>query len=1047
MSDKITYDIEPPHRGNTSSAAPTQDPNLVIAYRTLSLQVAESYHSDNYSPKKSKDAEDEEYFEKIDFQTKEASILCQSFNVDESRGLDSDSAAKRLQRDGPNTLTQKKPNYFWKLFNYVFGGFCSVLWVGVIIFFICWRPPLSNPPSATNLALAVLILIVILLQALFSALEDWSTSKVMNSILDLLPAECVVIRDGEHVSKPASELVVGDIVILSSGNKVPADMRIIDASDDLKFDRALLTGESEEIAGTSEVVDDTFLEAHNIALMGTHVTNGKAKCLVLLTGHRTVIGRISTLTSNKKATTTLIQKEINRFVLIIICLTVTLVVIILITWAAWLRKDHFAFINVAGILVNCMGCVVAFIPEGMPVAVTLTLSLVARRMKDKNILPKSLSTVETLGVITVLCSDKTGTLTENKMFVQSVGFADSDMTVDEALRVDIRSDIAMNKMHQASLLCNDASYDQTTLGLPISERTIIGNATDGAALRFASSLSASTHENLEQVFSIPFNSTNKWMMTLYRDIDQKSDELTIFCKGAPDVILKSCTSYYSVADQCVKELDPETRQNIVHLQESWSSQGQRVIAVCTRQYSPVGYPASNGFAEELVANCFSDLTIIGLLGIIDPPRSDIPHTVSECRRAGSRFFMVTGDFRLTAVAIARQVGIITTQRDPETFADIENRVQAAGEGATWSREEFRVSSLVLEGRDLEAATEDHWNIICCYEEIVFSRTTPEQKLKIVESFKARDEVVAVSGDGVNDAPSLKAANVGIAVVNGSDVALEAADLILMGSFSSIVDGIRLGRLVFQNLQKVISYLLPAGSWSEIWPVIVNVFFGVPLPLSSFLMIIICVFTDLFQCLSLVMEKEEFDLLSLPPRNHKKDHLINFKIYLQSYLFIGIMETIIAHSMFFFYMWKYAHIPMRDLFFAFEKYSEGFHGYTQAELVAFNNTGQCVYFVTLVILQWGNLLSVRNRRQSIFQADPIRKERRNPFLFVGALLGLITAIFVTEVPGLQSLFGTTPVPIEFWLIPIPLALSILAVDEIRKALVRSFPNSLIAKYAW
>jgi sodium/potassium-transporting ATPase subunit alpha len=287
----------------------------------------------------------------------------------------------------------------------------------------------------------------------------------------------------------------------------------------------------------------------------------------------------------------------------------------------------------------------------------------------------------------------------------------------------------------------------------------------------------------------------------------------------------------------------------------------------------------------------------------------------------------------------------------------------------------------------------------------------------------------------------------VAIVTGSDVAIEASDLVLLDRFDSIIDAIRLGRLVFQNLQKVIAYLLPAGSWSEIWPVILNVFFGVPLPLSSFLMIIICVFTDLFLSLSLIMEKAEFDLLSLPPRNHKRDHLINTRIYGQAYLFTGFMETCTAHAMYFLYLWKYARIPIKDLFFLYEGYTDGFYGYTMDELLAFNYTGQCVYFVTLVFLQWGNILAVRNRKLSIVQADPFRKERRNPWLLLGMVISLVIAIFVTEVPGIQTLFGTASVPIEFWLIPIPLALGILLMDEMRKLLVRTFPNGPIARVAW
>ncbi|KAF4831678.1 Potassium-transporting ATPase alpha chain 1 [Colletotrichum tropicale] len=408
--------------------------------------------------------------------------------------------------------------------------------------------------------------------------------------------------------------------------------------------------------------------------------------------------------------------------------------------------------------------------------------------------------------------------------------------------------------------------------------------------------------------------------------------------------------------------------------------------------------------------------------------------------------MVTGDYGVTAAAIAHNIGIFTTS-EPDTFDTIRRGLTPIAEELRRERLVGNGRSLLLEGASVARLMAQDWDIVCEYDEIVFSLTTPDQKLRIVNEFRDRESVVAVTGDGVNDAPALRAADVGVAVVTGSDVAIEAADLVLMDQFDSIVEAIRLGRLVFQNLQKVIAYLLPAGSCSEIWPVLVNVFFGIPLPLSVFLMIVICVFTDLFLSLSLIMEKQEFDLLSLPPRNTKRYHLINLKIYAQAYLFTGLMETVIAHSMFFLYMWKYAGFPIHELFFLFEGYAQGYHGYTLDELTNFNATGQCVYFVTLLFLQWGNILAVRNRRLSIVQADPITKERRNPWLIASAIISLAIAIFVTEVPGIQKLFGTASVPIEFWLIPVPLALGILFMDEIRKLLVRIFPQGPIARVAW
>ncbi|KAG6894068.1 hypothetical protein C0993_012407, partial [Termitomyces sp. T159_Od127] len=387
----------------------------------------------------------------------------------------------------------------------------------------------------------------------------------------------------------------------------------------------------------------------------------------------------------------------------------------------------------------------------------------------------------------------------------------------------------------------------------------------------------------------------------------------------------ACTPRISKAQKNAwKAFDPAAKAKLVATQERWSRLGQRVILLCMRQYTPHAPFGSNDFSNEIARSGVEELIIIGLLGLMDPPRPESGNTVNEFRRAGVRFFMVTGDFGPTAAAIARQIGIITSNAEPDSFGEMNQRMNRMPSGALPScrNPANRIQkSLVLEGKDLVMLTENHWDIVTRYEEIVFARTTPEQKLIIVTAFQKRDNVVAVTGDGVNDASALKAADVGIAVVLGSDVAIEASDLVLMGKFESIIDGIRLGRLVFQNLfqnlQKVIAYLLPSGSWSEVWPVILNVYLGVPLPLSPFLMIVICCFTDLAPCLSLIVEKEEFDLFTLLPRDHRKDHLINLKIYTQAYLFIGMMETITSHAMFFLYMWKYAGIPVHALFLAFE----------------------------------------------------------------------------------------------------------------------------------
>lgn len=543
-------------------------------------------------------------------------------------------------------------------------------------------------------------------------------------------------------------------------------------------------------------------------------------------------------------------------------------------------------------MMNLMGCVVAFIPEGMPIGVAMTLMMIAKRMKQNNILPKALTTVETLGCVNVICSDKTGTLTQNKMFVTSVGFGDSECSPDECRDIMINSPytptaITFKQLHLTTYFCNNATFDASTMDLSIPERVVNGDATDSAILRFAAHLGTAENElsQFVRVFEIPFNSKNKWMLTMYQSrinpetmnkIYGSSNQSLVFVKGAPDILMSKCTHYVSAKTNTVEPLTPETIMHLNDLQERWARNGQRVLILCRRFYTPTSSLESNELQTEMVNCAVQDLTISGLVGIMDPPRPEIIKTVADCRSAGARFFMITGDFGLTAAAIARQVGIFTTKRDPDNFENIVNS------NIDPSELENVTGSLLLTGRDLLKLGDREWDQVCRYEEIVFARTSPEQKLQIVKELQKRDQVVAVTGDGVNDAPALKAADVGVAVVTGSDVAIEAADLVLLGGFDSITEAIRMGRLVFQNLQKVIGYLLPAGSWSEIWPVLVNAFLGTPLPLSSFLMIMICCFTDLFPCLALIMENEEYDLLSQKPRNARKDHLINLKVYLKYY---------------------------------------------------------------------------------------------------------------------------------------------------------------------
>ncbi|KAF9402032.1 hypothetical protein BGX21_011456 [Mortierella sp. AD011] len=1056
-----------------------------IEFRTLSIHVTETHRSGKQSnvlakSKKSswgwkgKDQDEDlldetDFFTTTDFHKLTDAEVYLRFNTNESLGLTKAEAERRFKTNGPNTLTARKPNYLKKVLGYLFGGFCSILWLGVITFIICWRPPLSDPPNITNLALAIVVLFVILLQAGFSAFQDFSTAKVMSSIMDMIPADCHVIRDGQLIKIPASELVVGDRVHLSLGNKVPADMRLLQASNDTRFDRAVLTGESEAIEASVVTTDDNFLESKNIAFMGTHVVQGSCVGVVILKGNDTLMGRINKLTTGRKEKKTIIQREITRFIQIIITLTVVLISIITIAWIAWLHRVYPNFMSVASLLVTLMGCIIAFIPE------------------DWHPYREHVTNVAFLD------HESTPDDVRSRIEKGTQSPIDLPQPSDDLLLLSIR------QLQLATLLCNNAKFDTETKHLPLSERKVLGDATDSALLRFSAYVSdtAALASCFERTHEIPFNSRNKWMMSVYQGSAQQpqviktlfgsnmmsaekktaneKDDMLVFVKGAPDVLLPHCTTYLAASKTGPQPLTAEWSRELSRIQQAWSRRGQRVLMLCKGRYSPylaehnlsvAGPSTSNAVQEELSRQGLQELCIIGLVGIMDPPRPEIRETIKACRDAGSRFFMVTGDFGLTAAAIANQIGLFSSEREPHTYEHImdptadksKNAIEAENmfgedlEHYETGRPRFREgTSLVLTGTDLTKLSPGEWDLVCAYEEIVFARTSPEQKLRIVTEFQQRDGVVAVTGDGVNDAPALKAADVGVAVVTGSDVAIEAADLILLGGFDSIPAAIRLGRLAFQNLQKVIGYLLPAGSWSEVWPVLINVFLGTPLTLSSFLMVVICCFTDAIPCTALVMEQEEFNLLSLKPRNSKKEHLITLKIYSQSYFFIGTMMTFFCNMFFFLYIYEYTGLSFQDLVFTFGNIPEDKLALRGISVDDFNgmwvNNGQCVCFVTLVILQWGNILSVRNRRESIFRADPFRKERRNFWLFLGILLSFLIAILVTETPGIQTLMLTGSVPIKYWLLPIPCAVFIIMADETRKLIAKAFPKSVIARIAW
>lgn len=1017
----------------------------------------------------------------LDWHTVSPKEICDRLSTSPETGLSAAGVKQKSTEYGRNVPSPPPSRLFQKIFGYLFGGFGLILLTGSILVFVSWKP-LGEPPAAANLALGIVLAAVFVIQAAFNAWQDFSSSRVMNSITGMLPEDCLVLREGNKQTIPAAEVVPGDILYFKAGNKLPADVRFIDASTDAKFDRSILTGESLPLAAVTESTDSNYLETRCIGMQGTHCTSGSGVGIVVSTGDNTVFGHIAKLTSQPSTGRTPLQKEVLRFVLIIVSLMISMNIIVIAVWAGYIRHAHPDFMPVATLIVDIVSVGIAFVPEGLPIALTASLTITANIMKRNNILCKSLKTVETLGSVSVLLSDKTGTLTKNLMVVTDCLIGLSTMTASDAAR-DITVEksqptsrtAALEQLRVVSAVCNAGEFDPTTNHLPLPQRKIIADATDQAILRLSESLGPVTDSRdlWRKRFDLAFNSKNKFALRVVSAETEAavsttmsatetsnfdvSQDLLLMIKGAPDILLPRCTKYVGV-DGEVQHMDERTRVSIETTKDAWSSEGKRVILLARKVlHADVlqANPSDNSFEPEAVQHAYSGLTLIALVGIVDPPREEVPSVIETLRRAGIRTMMVTGDFKLTAQAIARSCGIITVA-DAEIHS-VKNLPRFPPEdepksGSRFSKQAKRTlppaekKAIVLTGPDLITLLPHQWHALTTqYTEVVFSRTTPEQKLRIVKEFQSRSYIVAMTGDGVNDAPSLKQADIGIAPASGSDIAIEAADMVLLASFSAIPEAVLYGRVVFDNLKKTIAYLLPAGSFSEFWPVLTSVVFGLPQVLSSFLMIIICCFTDCAAGTMLAYEKPESDVMLRPPRDVHHDRLVNWRLLLQAYGLIGLLETVCSFSMSYWYLGRQG-LSFGQLWFSFGNIPTP-PGMTSDQVTYHLNVASSIYFVTLVVMQWFSVMALRTRRLSIFHHPPLfNKLTQNLLLFPAILFSLVVALIFTFVPGLQDL-GCENVPVEYWFLPLAFGLGILCLDELRKMAVRKYPRSLLAKIAW
>merc|ERR1711902_315547 len=799
-----------------------------------------------------------------------------------------------------------------------------------------------------------------------------------------------------------------------------------------KVDNSSLTGESEPQARSPEFTHENPLETKNLAFFSTNAVEGTAKGIVVNVGDNTVMGRIAGLASGLDTGETPIAKEIAHFIHLItgvaVFLGVTFFIIAFILGYHWL--DAVIFL---------IGIIVANVPEGLLATVTVCLTLTAKRMASKNCLVKNLEAVETLGSTSTICSDKTGTLTQNRMTVAHMWF---DNKIWEADTTEDQSGVSMNKnapgwltLERCGALCNRAEFKPGQEGVPILKREVNGDASEAAILKCTELTWGNVMEyrkRNKKVCEIPFNSANKYQVSIHETEDTNDNRHLLVMKGAPERILERCSTI--VVDGREMPLSEEWKNSFETAYMELGGLGERVLGFCDFMLPADKFPQGFPFDADEVNFPVEGLRFVGLMSMIDPPRAAVPDAVLKCRSAGIKVIMVTGDHPITAKAIARSVGIISEGQ--ETVEDIAARRNCSVKDV--NPREAR-AAVVNGGEIKDMKDKDLDEILMYHNEIVFARTSPQQKLIIVEGCQRMGAIVAVTGDGVNDSPALKKADIGVAMgIAGSDVSKQAADMILLDdNFASIVTGVEEGRLIFDNLKKSIAYTLTSNI-PEISPFLLFILADIPLPLGTVTILCIDLGTDMVPAISMAYEQAESDIMKRMPRNPFTDKLVNERLISMAYGQIGMIQ---ASSGFFVYcviMAENGFLPSRLLGLRKDWDSaaindlEDSYGqeWTHKDRKILEYTCHTAFFVSIVVVQWADLIICKTRKNSVFQQG-----MKNMFLNFGLVFETALAAFLSYCPGMDKGLRMYPLYINWWLPALPFSVLIFIYDECRKYLLR------------
>uniref|UniRef100_A0A7N9ATB6 Sodium/potassium-transporting ATPase subunit alpha n=1 Tax=Mastacembelus armatus TaxID=205130 RepID=A0A7N9ATB6_9TELE len=967
--------------------------------------------------------------------------LSKRYGVDLLRGLTNARAAEILARDGTNALTPPPTTPEWvKFCRQLFGGFSILLWIGAILCFLAYSIQVAteDEPPNDNLYLGVVLAAVVIITGCFSYFQEAKSSRIMDSFKKMVPQQALVIREGEKMQINAELVVQGDLVEIKGGDRIPADLRVISSSG-CKVDNSSLTGESEPQTRNPEFTHDNPLETRNICFFSTNCVEGTARGIVIATGDRTVMGRIATLASELEVRQTPINIEIEHFIHIItgvaVFLGMSFFILSLILGYTWLEAVIFL-----------IGIIVANVPEGLLATVTVCLTLTAKRMAKKNCLVKNLEAVETLGSTSTICSDKTGTLTQNRMTVAHMWFDnqihEADTTEDHSGLGFDRSSATWTALSRVAGLCNRAVFkqsgtDNTHFLISTCEDTA-GDASESALLKCVEAQCGSVRDlraRNPKVAEIPFNSTNKYQISIHEAEDDPSGHILVM-KGAPERILDRCSTIMIHGQEY--PLDEYWREAFQNAYLDLGGLGERVLGFCHLNMSSSQFPRGFTFDCDNTNFPTEQLCFLGLISMIDPPRAAVPDAVGKCRSAGIKVIMVTGDHPITAKAIAKGVGIISEGN--ETVDDIAERLNIP-----LSQVNPRdAKACVVHGSDLKEMSSEYLDdLLRNHTEIVFARTSPQQKLIIVEGCQRQGAIVAVTGDGVNDSPALKKADIGVAMgIAGSDVSKQAADMILLDdNFASIVTGVEEGRLIFDNLKKSIAYTLTSNI-PEISPFLLFIIASVPLPLGTVTILCIDLGTDMVPAISLAYESAESDIMKRQPRNPKSDNLVNERLISMAYGQIGMIQALGGFFTYFVILAENGFLPqtlvgirinwddreVNDL----EDYYGQQWTYEQRKIIEF--TCHTAFFASIVVVQWADLIICKTRRNSLFQQG-----MKNRILIFGLFVETALAAFLSYCPGMDVALRMYPLKILWWFCAIPYSLLIFIYDEVRKLILRRCPG--------